>query len=82
MDSPLRDMETDTEALYTKDSEYECPLCLGFGKIVGHRQWPPVIRAEARKLYREGKSLREIAKELKLDVGPQVIKSMIMAKTL
>lgn len=67
---------------YKKSFTYDCPLCVGTGKISGHRQWPPEIRKAARKLYREGKSLRAIAKELKLNVGPQVIKSMIMAKTL
>lgn len=58
-----------------------CPLCHGSGEIVA-RQYPHEIRVKARKLYAQGMSLRAIARELGIDVNPQKVKSLIMARTL
>lgn len=61
--------------------KYQCPLCQGNGKIWGKRQYLPEIRKKARKLFREGMSLRNIGKKIKVHSAQQV-KSLIMAKTL
>lgn len=60
---------------------YRCPLCLGKGKVLMLRQYSPVVRAKARKLFRNGWSLREIGKEIGVKTAQQV-KSLIIAKTL
>ena len=65
-----------------KEILYRCPLCQGTGKIVSHYiQYPPEIRAKARKLYRQGIGLREIGRRLKIN-HPQKVYSLIMAKSI
>jgi len=57
----------------------KCPTCLGTGKIIrqlNRRNYTPEVRAEARRLYRKGFTLRVIGEKLGID-HPQKVLSMI-----
>jgi transposase-like protein len=59
-----------------------CPLCQGTGETQQRRgRFSKAIREKARKLYKEGMSLRKIGKEIGVE-HPQRVRSIIMAKTL
>lgn len=58
-----------------------CPLCGGSGEIKSRMyKYTTAQRDEARKLYREGITLREIGRRLGIGEHPQKVKSMILAK--
>ena len=62
----------------------KCPTCLGVGKIKTFPTWThyaPEIRRKARRLYREGVSLRKIGKEIGVN-HPQKVYSLIKATKL
>jgi hypothetical protein len=65
--------------------EIVCPTCEGTGKVMRqiHEKYSEQQRAQARKLFRNGISLRQIGKEIGMkDFHPQKVKSLINAKTL
>ena len=59
----------------------QCPTCLGTGKVSRkiYTAVTPKVREKARKLFREGKSYREIGKLIGVK-HPQSVKSLIQAK--
>ena len=65
-----------------KQTHRICPVCLGEGKIIDkspQSRYTPKTRAKARKLFREGLSLREIGKEIGVN-HPQKVYSLITSK--
>jgi hypothetical protein len=61
-----------------------CPVCQGTGTLYSRRivRYPDDIRTAARKMFRAGKSLREIGKAIGMEkVHPQKVMSLILAKT-
>jgi len=71
-----------------KKDEYvsvKCPLCNGKGKILSLYRSPHSYSykqiKEARKLYRNGLSLRKIAQKMKIK-HPQTIKNLIHRKII
>ncbi len=65
----------------SKNKYKVCPLCLGKGKLFDRHHYSDKTRASARKLYADGKTLREIGKVIGVD-HPQKVMSLIKAKTL
>ncbi len=60
----------------------KCHLCNGTGLMPKRRsKYSKELRQEARKMYQEGKTLREIGRKFAIN-HPQKVYSMIMAKTL
>ena len=68
-----------------KESTRECPVCRGAGRVLTkshYRLYTDGVREKARRLYRKGNSLREIAKAIGINPpNAQKVMSLISAKT-
>lgn len=69
---------------HLKEETRICPTCLGAGKLINnstYKRYTPKLRAEARRLFRNGLSYRAIGKAIGVN-HPQKVYSLINSKII